>query len=59
MSTSIPKAAVHDLETKKMPTMQETTETATDALHVAEDLMKAAGTTIVHDLHLTSGGKND
>lgn len=54
MSTSIPKNAVHDLETTKMPTMSETTETATEALHVVEGLMKDAGSTIVQDLHLTS-----
>lgn len=60
MSTSIPSEAVHELETKKMPTMKETTETAVDALHAAEELMKAAGTSIVtttHDLHLMGGGK--
>lgn len=57
ISTSIPKTAVHELETKKMPTVQETAETATEALHAAEDLMKSAGTTIAHDLHLTSSGR--
>jgi len=58
ISTTIPKSAVHELETKALPTMQETTDAATDALHAAENLMKAAGTTIAHDLHLTSGGMN-
>ncbi|KAL6718350.1 Fatty acyl-CoA elongase/Polyunsaturated fatty acid specific elongation enzyme [Lecanora helva] len=58
ISTSIPKAAVRELETKSMPTVQQTTDTATEALHAAEDLMKAAGTTMVHDLHL-SGNGND
>ena len=60
MSTSIPSDAVHDLERKKMPTMMETSETAAEALHCAEELMKAAGTSIVsttHDLHLLGGGK--
>lgn len=60
MSTSIPSDAVHELERKKMPTMMETSETAVDALHCAEELMKAAGTSIVstsHDLHLLGGGK--
>ena len=60
MSTSIPSDAVHELERKKMPTMMETSETAADALHCAEELMKAAGTSIVstsHDLHLLGGGK--
>lgn len=60
MSTSIPSDAVHELERKKMPTMMETSETAVDALHCAEGLMKAAGTSIVsttHDLHLMGGGK--
>lgn len=59
LSTSIPSDAVHELERKKMPTMMETSETAVDALHVAEGLMKAAGTSIVsttHDLHLMGGG---
>lgn len=60
LSTSIPSEAVHELERKKMPTMMETSETAVDALHRAEGLMKAAGTSIVsttHDLHLMGGGK--
>ena len=60
MSTTIPSTAVHDLERKKMPTMMETSETAVDALHCAEELMKAAGTSIVsttHDLHLLGGGQ--
>lgn len=60
MSTSIPSEAVHELERKKVPTMMETSETAVDALHCAEGLMKAAGTSIVsttHDLHLMGGGK--
>lgn len=60
MSTSIPSEAVHELERTKMPTMMETSETAVDALHVAEELMKAAGTSIVsttHELHLMGGGK--
>ena len=55
MSTSIPKTAVHDLETTKMPTIQDTTETAAEALHAAEDLVKVAGTTIAHDLHFARG----
>lgn len=37
--------------------MSETTETATEALHAAESLMKAATTTIAQDLHLTSASK--
>lgn len=60
LSTSMPAGAVHDLERKKLPTMMETTETAVDALHCAEGLMKAAGTSIVtttHELHLIGGGK--
>ena len=59
MSTSIPSDAVHELERKKMPTMMETSETTANALHCAEELMKAAGTSIVsttHDLHLLGGG---
>ena len=57
MSTSIPNKAVHKLETTRMPTMSETTETATEALHATEEPMKAAGTTLAHDLHLTSSGR--
>lgn len=60
MGTSIPSDAVHELERKKMPTMMETSETAVEALHCAEGLMKAAGTSIVsttQDLHLMAGGK--
>lgn len=60
MSTSIPSDAVHELERKKIPTMLETSETAVDALHCAEELMKAAGKSIVlttHELHLMGGGK--
>ena len=59
MSTRSPSDPVHELERKKMPTMMETSETAVDALHCAEGLMKAAGTSIVsttHDLHLMGGG---
>ena len=59
MSTRIPSEAIHELERKKMPTMMESSETAVDALHCAEGLMKAAGTSIVsttHDLHLLGGG---
>ena len=59
-STSISFEAVHELERKKMPTMMETSETAVDALHCAEGLMKAAGTSIVsttHDIQLLGGGK--
>lgn len=59
MSMSIPSEAIHELERKKMPTMMESSETAVDALHCAEGLMKAAGTSIVsttHDLHLLGGG---
>lgn len=58
MTTTIPQEAVHELERTKMPTMLETSETAVDALHVAEGLIKAAGTSIVsttHDLHLLGG----
>lgn len=61
LGTSIPSDAVHELERKKMPTMKETSETAVEALHCAEELMKAAGTSIVsttQDLHLMGGGKN-
>lgn len=60
LSTSMPSGAVRELERKKLPTMMETTETAVDALHCAEGLMKAAGTSIVtttQELHLISGGK--
>lgn len=59
MSTRMPSKAVHELERKKMPTMIETSETAVEALHCAEGLMKAAGTSIVstsHELHLIGGG---
>ena len=59
MSTSIPKEAVHELERTRMPTMMESSETAVEALHCAEGLMKAAGTSIVsatQDLHLLGGG---
>ena len=59
MSTSIPNKAVRGLETKQMPTMSETSETAVEALHAAEELMKAAGTTLAHDLHLTSSGRKN
>ena len=40
--------------------MMETSETAVDALHCAEEFMKAAGTSIVsttHDLGLMGGSK--
>ena len=59
MSTSIPNKAVRGLETKQIPTMSETSETAVEALHAAEELMKAAGTTLAHDLHLTSSGRKN
>lgn len=54
MTTSIPQSAVHDLETTKLPTMSETTETASEALHVVEGLIKDARITISQDLHLAS-----
>ena len=46
ISTSIPKTAAIDLKNVKMPTVQETTESATEAF-----------TTIAQDLHLTSSGR--
>ena len=59
LGTSMPSDAMHELERRKMPTMKETSETAVDALHCAEGLMKAAGTSIVsstQELHLMGGG---
>ncbi|KAL9636716.1 MAG: hypothetical protein Q9164_002655 [Protoblastenia rupestris] len=54
VTTEIPKAAAHDLKTTKLPTMSETGDAATEALHKTEDLMKAAGTHI-QDLTFTGG----
>lgn len=59
MTAKMPSEAVHELERKKMPTMIESSEAAVDALHCAEGLMKAAGTSIVsttHDLRMLGRG---
>lgn len=58
VTSDMPRHAALDLKNTKVPMMAETSETASDALHAAEGLMKAAGTQIVattHDLSFSSG----
>ena len=54
VTTDIPRTAAIDLKNTKVPTMSETSEAATEALHKTEDLVKAAGTHI-QEISFTGG----
>ena len=53
-ATTIPRQAAIDLKNTAVPTASETTEAASEALHKAEDLVKAAGTHM-HEISFRGG----
>ena len=58
VATDLPRTAAVDLQRTTVPTMAETSGAATEALHVVEGAVKAAGSQIAQEIHLTAGSRH-